>query len=112
MLDYILIGQRIKRSRREKNITQEKMAEALRVSVGYISQLERGITRVNLEMLARISELTDKELSYFICGINSEERDYAVDETARLLNKLSSSERKVFLRLLKSYIDMKDNGEV
>ena len=44
-IDYKLLGERIKQQRRIKGTTQENFAEYLNVSVGYISQIERGITK-------------------------------------------------------------------
>ena len=52
-MDYGAIGQRIKQVRRSRDMTQERLAEALSVSVGYISQIERGVTKINLDTLAR-----------------------------------------------------------
>ena len=46
-VDYGAIGQRIKQVRRSRDMTQERLAEALSVSVGYISQIERGVTKIN-----------------------------------------------------------------
>ena len=34
LLDYVLIGERIRKSRKEINMTQEEFAEAIGVSVG------------------------------------------------------------------------------
>lgn len=50
-LNYKVIGNRIQTRRKAKGITQEKMAEDLDFSVGFISQLERGITRPSLDSL-------------------------------------------------------------
>ena len=52
LVDYILIGKRIKDYRNKCGFTQAALAEKLDVSVGFISQIERGITKPNLEMLA------------------------------------------------------------
>ena len=51
LVDYILIGKRIKDYRNKCGFTQGALAEKLDVSVGFISQIERGITKPNLEML-------------------------------------------------------------
>ena len=40
-VDYGAIGQRIKQVRRSRDMTQERLAEALSVSVGYISQIDQ-----------------------------------------------------------------------
>ena len=44
-VDYKLIGGRIKERRKARGMTQEQLAEALSVTVGYVSQMERGVTR-------------------------------------------------------------------
>ena len=54
-VDYFAIGQRIKQVRRDRGMTQERLAEALSVSVGYISQIERGVTKISLETLAAVA---------------------------------------------------------
>ena len=59
LIDYRLLGDRIRQQRRNKGRTQENFAEYLNVSVGYISQIERGITRVSLERLVDISHYLD-----------------------------------------------------
>lgn len=50
-VDYRIIGQRIKIKRKSIRKTQDHVAEALSVSVGYISQIECGVTKVNLDTL-------------------------------------------------------------
>lgn len=107
VIDYSLIGGRIKQARREKGLTQEKLAECLHVSVGYISQLERGITKINLETLGKISEATDREPSFFIDGSVPFEPSYALTELQELFGKLTAKEKEITLRLLKSYIEGK-----
>ena len=54
-VDYGAIGRRIKQVRRSRDMTQERLAEALSVSVGYISQIERGVTKINLDTLAAVA---------------------------------------------------------
>lgn len=48
-IDYKLLGNRIKEQRIAKGTTQEHFAEQMDVSVGYVSQMERGITKISLE---------------------------------------------------------------
>lgn len=56
-LDYRVIGSRIQARRKQKKITQEKMAEALNLSVGFISQIERGVTKLSLDSMAAIHNI-------------------------------------------------------
>ena len=55
-IDYKLLGERIKTKRIAKGTTQEHFAEHLDVSVGYISQIERGITKINLDRLSTVAD--------------------------------------------------------
>ena len=55
-VDFFTIGQRIQKRRKMLRKTQEQMAEALSVSVGYVSQLERGVTKNSMDTLTEIKE--------------------------------------------------------
>ena len=55
-IDYVSLGKRIQARRKICNFTQENLAEKISVTVGYISQIERGITKVNLDTLSKIAE--------------------------------------------------------
>lgn len=111
MVDYKLIGQRIKTKRKEKGITQEIMAEKLSVSVGYISQLERGATKINLETLSKIAAATNCELADFVSGTSSQSNAYAQEEISDCLRLLSGKERAILLNQLKSYIAFRDGAK-
>ena len=65
-IDYKLIGSRIKLERTKKGLTQEKLAELLDVSIGYISQVERGITKISLELLGAISAILECDVALFV----------------------------------------------
>ena len=69
-LDYSVIGNRIRKSRLDKKMTQEKLAEALNVSVAFISRIERGTTHVNLKRQSEICNLLDISEGYLINGTN------------------------------------------
>ncbi|MDE6469462.1 MAG: helix-turn-helix domain-containing protein [Eubacterium sp.] len=69
-IDYKLIGKRIQKSRKIADITQQKLAELMDVSVGYISQIERGITKPNLTTIDNICKHLKCDLNYIITGNN------------------------------------------
>lgn len=47
-MDFEQIGMRIKACRKQKHLTQEKLAECLDVSSHYIYELERGVKTMSL----------------------------------------------------------------
>ena len=65
-VDYKLIGDRIKKARKFKGITQDVLAENLGVSIGYVSQVERGITKISLDLLAAISSILECDIASLI----------------------------------------------
>lgn len=50
-LDYTIIGERLKKARLEKNLTQEQLAEQIDVSIAFLSRVERGSSHINLKRL-------------------------------------------------------------
>ena len=106
-VDFHAIGQRIRQKRREKHMTQEALAEALSVSVGYVSNMERGITKISLTTLAKIAGAVDCELGELVSGTAAMEKDYLDTEFSALLSRLNQEEKRMLLRLLKTYLDEK-----
>ena len=100
-VDYKLIGNRIKSERTKKKITQEKLAEYLDVSVGYISQLERGITKISLDRLSEISDYLDCSITYFLSGSSISSSDCLLDDINQQLKKMSSQHRILLYQILK-----------
>ena len=106
-IDYKVLGKRIKEQRILKGSTQEHFAEHLDVSVGYISQMERGITKISLDRLATVSDYLECEMSYLLEGVNSGSSDYLDKDFNNLYRRLSAYEKKVLTSLVKEYIDVK-----
>ena len=99
-IDYKLIGERIKTARRSAGMTQEKLAEMLDVSVGYISQVERAITKPNLDLLSDISSAVSCDLAELITGSSTEHSEYLISEISTEVSKLSPSERRIVYGLI------------
>ena len=100
-IDYKLIGERIKRARKARGITQEAMAEKLNVSIGYVSQVERGVTKISLDLLASISSILDYEISGFIAESAIKSNEYMESEIIAELRKLDQKKKKFILNLIK-----------
>ena len=56
-LNYHVIGQRIRNYRRQRNLSQNNVAEGINKSTTYISYLESGIKHPSLETLVDLANL-------------------------------------------------------
>ena len=67
-IDAREIGQRIKKLRKERGISQEQLAAMLGVTVNYMSRIEPGLRRASLDLLVDIAVLFDVTLDYLVMG--------------------------------------------
>ena len=100
-VDYKLIGERIKRARKMKGFTQETVAEKLDVSIGYISQVERGITKISLDFLGAMSLVLDCDIANFISESAVNSNEYLDSELIDEFKKLDSKKKKFILKVIK-----------
>ncbi len=100
-IDYRLIGERIKRVRKSREMTQEVLAEQLNVSIGYVSQVERGITKISLDLLGAISSILDCDIAYFISESAVNSAEYMMSEIINEIRKLDDKKRKYILKVIK-----------
>lgn len=107
-VNYKIIGNRIKCKRKSRKITQEQMAEHLDVTPGYISQIERGSTKINFDILCSISEILECDMTEFLLKNNVSSGNLYDDEIFLGIQKLSPSERRMLSCLIKCYIENVD----
>ena len=93
-VDFCLIGERIKIKRREKKLTQEQLAEKIDVTVGYISQCERGISKINLEKLSEVAYILNCDIGYFVSGSSVECEEYLKEVQIDKYEKLTPTQKK------------------
>ena len=99
-IDYKAIGQRIKTRRRALGKTQENLAEALSVSIGYISQVERGVTKISLDTLGKIAAYLNCDASEFVSGVDPLQNKYLLFEFEKKFMTLADDQKKIILEII------------
>lgn len=103
MINKTDIGKIIQKLRKDKNLTQEELAEKIDLSTNYLSKVERGLSVLNVEAFLKMANVLSFSLEDF--GLNTDTR---IDEDKKELIKriLSSSEKeiKAYTELLLSLI--------
>ena len=100
-IDYKLIGERIKQARKARGLTQETLAEKLNVSIGYVSQVERGITKISLDLLGAISSILGCDVAALISESAIKSGEYLESEIISEIKKLDNNKRKYILEIIK-----------
>ena len=109
MTDFIVnneeLGARIRSLRLKQNKTQSYFADILYISASYLALIEAGKRIPNLDVLVRISQVTDVSLDYLIFG-----KDDTLDSEQKTFNRLrltySPEEIQRALKLAEYYLKL------
>lgn len=93
MMDLTRIGQRIKRCRQEKMLTQEKFAEMVGVSAHYIYEIEHGTKTMSLYTLDNIVECLNVSVDYLLYGSLSDSKYLRADKLSDLIEEVPVQKR-------------------
>jgi len=74
LISFKAIGRNIRTARMDLNLTQEDVAERLKISQLHFGRLERGDRPISLEMLALIANILETPLSTLLNGCVIDDR--------------------------------------
>lgn len=109
-IDYSLVGERLKRARLSKNLTQEDLAEELDVSVAFLSRIERGTSHVNLKRLNQLCALLDVSEGYILSGVSDDSKTYLADDFKELLDRCSPEKQRLIYNIAKTIAETDDKN--
>lgn len=99
-----LLGRRIKELRRQKGLTQEKLAELINIDQRNLSNIECGITFPSRSLLALSKALNIELPQLFEFDHNKYNLSDMKTHIVNMLNCISDRDIKIIYRLLKSMI--------
>jgi transcriptional regulator with XRE-family HTH domain len=112
-----VVGQRIRRRRRELKLTQERLGELLELTFQQVQKYEKGVNRVSAGRLYEIAGVLGVPISYFFDGaeefLGAEQAEFAEDEdephapvmTPEMLELFSAFQKIEDLSLRKSLLN-------
>lgn len=103
-LDYAIIGERLKKARTDKKLTQEKLAEKLDVSIAFLSRIERGSSHINLKRLNELCDILGVTEGYILNGASSSSNVYLTSEFDKLLKNATPEQQKLLYEIGKVII--------
>lgn len=85
-MDQEKIGKFISKCRKEKNMTQEQLAEKLGVSINAVSKWERGLCLMDMSLLKPLSSFLDVSINEILAGENINENNIKEKADENILN--------------------------
>lgn len=97
-MNYIKIGERIRKYRREQNLSQEELAEKIGISTTHMSHIETGSTKLSLPVLVELAE----KLNVSSDNLLFDEQNISNSEISNLLNECSPEELDIITSIIKA----------
>lgn len=102
MMDYYAIGQRIRRFRKLRSLTQETLAEIVDISPTHVSHIETGVTKLSLPVIVKIADALDVRVDSLLYEEPRSGLSIAVDEIATILDSCTASQARFIAALVKA----------
>ncbi len=96
MINYTLLGKRIKKYRRKQGLTQAELAEIVGVSPNHISKIETASTKLSLEVFVGIADALKVSADQLLLRDPAESSSNGGEELYELFNGCTA-EAKMFI---------------
>lgn len=107
MIDYKLIGDRIRNQRISRKLTQDQLAEMANITTVYLSRIENGHAKPALDVYETLCEFLDCDLSYLFCGVSVESNRYQCEKVLELFHSCAPKVKPVALGILELLSQLK-----
>lgn len=96
------LGEKIRQTRMNCGITQEKLAEMVDISTNFMSLIENG-RNMSVETLVKIADALGVTVDYLLSDTMEVHGDKIMTQIAQNLSTLSDDEKLFFLNVIKQY---------
>ena len=98
-IDYKIIGERLKKARLSKKLTQENLAESLNISIAYLSRIETGTTKINLKRLNESCNILEISESSILSGATDDSSNYLNSDLSEILKNCSPEKQRLIYKI-------------
>lgn len=105
MLDYKIIGERLKKARNNKKITQMQLSNQIGVSIAFLSRIERGSSNISLKRLSELCDILGVSEGEILNGSNNDSHTYLLNDFKDLFDKCTEEQKKIIYEIAKTIIN-------
>ncbi len=99
-IDYTTLGIKIKNLRKEKNFTQDKLAELVGCNTSHISNIENSYTKVSLNILLSIANVLETSIDFLLCEQYESSSTALETEILRVLKECDEEKKHLILKII------------
>lgn len=104
------LGQRIREERLKLHLTQEKLAEDIKISDSYMGQIERGERSLTLETLVTLANRFGVTVDYLLADSVKVKDEELISEWLQVMDGRSANEKRMALDIIKVMFGHLDNS--
>lgn len=101
-MDYYAIGQRIRKIRKARDLSQEQLSEMVGISITHMSHIETGNTKLSLPVLVDLASALEVRTDDLLYDKVTAERSTATDTIVQLLEACTTQQLRVIEDLVKA----------
>ena len=102
-MDYILLGENIRKERKTQGLTLENLAEKAEIGENFLGKIERGDSIPSLRTVSNIAQALNVGIDHLI-GDTLHKSEYKLLNVIVEMNKLSKLEKEKFIDFINSTI--------
>ncbi len=103
-MDKILFGKRLRELRKNKNLTQEQLAELIGKEDKHISALERGLHFPTYPTLKKLSKALDVELNEMFFFLHYRDNNFLLEKNLEMIKNANDEQLKVIYHFLSAIL--------
>ena len=106
-IDYISIGEKIRKARIAAGLSQEKLADACDISLSFLGHIERGTRKMSIETLVSICNELNLSCDYLLMD-EMTTNDIQIQTIASTAKKHGTYQYERFLTIIKALAEISD----
>ena len=101
-MDYYEIGQRIRKIRKARGLSQEQLAEKVGISTTHMSHIETANTKLSLPVFIQIAEVLEVQTDSLLYDNPRESVSTAMSDISAILEGCDAKQARIIVEIVKS----------
>ena len=101
-MDYFEIGQRIRKIRKARGLSQEQLAEKIGISTTHMSHIETANTKLSLPVFVEIAKVLEVQTDALLFDVPNDSVNISIMEIAAVLEKCNGKQARIIAEIIKA----------